>query len=276
MSEKNQNQINTNSKSQQNSFVNSKGWALVTGASAGFGAQIAKVLAKEGYSLLLCARRLERLETLAQEIKTEYGASSICLSFDVGDLKACEKALDSVSNQISNIQVLVNNAGLACGVDKVQDAKISDWDRMIDTNLKGLLYITRQVLPAMIKNNSGYIINIGSVAGRWNYPGGAVYSSTKFAVRAFSESLRMDLMGYKIRVTNIEPGMAETEFSEVRLQDKAQAKSVYAGMTPLSAQDIADTVLWCIQRPLHVNISELVIFPTDQVGVGPSYVNRKN
>lgn len=150
----------------------------------------------------------------------------------------------------------------------MQDARIADWDEMFDVNVKGLLSLTRGLLPFMIRNKSGHIVNLGSVAGRWTYPGGAVYCATKFAVRALSEGLRMDLVGTGIRVTNIEPGMVNTEFSKVRFGDQAAADKVYAGMTPLSAQDVAESILWCVQRPAHVNIQEIVIYPTDQAAIG--------
>jgi NADP-dependent 3-hydroxy acid dehydrogenase YdfG len=155
----------------------------------------------------------------------------------------------------------------------MQDADVNDWEEMIDTNIKGLLYMTRGVVGFMITKKSGHIVNLGSVAGRWTYPGGGVYCATKFAVRALSEGLRLDLIGTPIRVTNIEPGMVQTEFSLVRLGDQRKADQVYDKMTPLSAQDLAETILWCVQRPAHVNIQELVIFPTDQAGVG--FVNRR-
>ena len=250
-------------------------WALITGASAGFGKAIAQKLASEGVHLLICGRRAERLNTLKQDLEAKFSVQVVPLVFDISNSEESRHALEKNTHYLSHIEILVNNAGLAKGVETFQEGKISDWEVMIDTNLKGLLYVTRAVLPYMINKKNGHIINIGSVAGRWTYPGGAVYSATKFAVRAINDSIRMDLMGTGIRVTNIEPGMAETEFSEVRLGDSEKAKSVYRGMTPLSPEDIAETVSWCLSRPAHVNIQELVIFPTDQAGVGPSYTYRR-
>jgi 3-hydroxy acid dehydrogenase/malonic semialdehyde reductase len=249
-------------------------WALVTGASAGFGQAIAHKLAEDQFNVILTGRRSERLNDIAQKISSQYKVQTKVLSFDISDYQACEAKMTEIKNLMSKIEILVNNAGLALGVDKIQDGKISDWEEMIDTNIKGLLYMTRLVLPHMLEKNSGHIVNIGSVAGRWTYPGGAVYSATKFAVRAISESIRMDTLGKKVRVTNIEPGMAETDFSLVRLGDQAKAKKVYEGMSPLTPDDIAETVSWCVKRPKHVNIAELVIYPTDQVGVGAAYLHR--
>ena len=249
-------------------------WAVVTGASAGFGKAIAEKLGQEGMNLILTGRRVERLQELAKKIAQDSQVEVRVLCFDVSKYDQCAAKFEEIKSLIPKVAVLVNNAGLALGTDKIQDGKIADWEVMIDTNIKGLLYMTRLVLPHMLEKNSGHIVNIGSVAGRWTYPGGAVYSATKFAVRAISDSIRMDIMGKNIRVTNIEPGMAETEFSQVRLADLEKAKNVYRGMTPLQANDIAETVAWCVQRPQHVNIAELVIYPTDQVGVGPAYVAK--
>lgn len=250
-------------------------WALITGASAGFGKSIAEHLAAKGVNVVVTARREDRLTELCRDLATRFGVEALPLAFDISNRTEVEKAFSTHPEVIQKISLLVNNAGLARGVEAVQDAKLDDWDAMIDTNVKGLLYVTRLVLPSLLKNGAGHIVNIGSVAGRWTYPGGAVYSATKFAVRALSDSLRMDLMGKNIRVSNIEPGMAETEFSEVRLGDSEKAKAIYRGMTPLKPEDIAETVLWCLDRPAHVNIQEVVVFPTDQVGVGPSYTYRR-
>lgn len=241
-----------------------KKWAFITGATAGFGAATARRLATEGYGLILGGRRLDRLEALQNELKTETRLAP----FDIRDRKAVEKFCMAKTDWLKDVSVLVNNAGLALGSDKVQDGDLSDWDTMIDTNVKGLLYLTRQVLPHMVAANRGDIINIGSVAGRWLYQGGAVYCATKHAVRAITEGLRMDLIGKPIRVANIEPGMAETEFSVVRFASKEKADAVYQGMTPLRAEDIAETIAWILARPAHVNIQEIVIFPTDQPAVG--------
>jgi len=250
--------------------------ALITGATAGFGLATAELLAEHGCHLILTGRRQDRLEKAAERLQKAHGVRVTPLCFDLSDRQETEQALASIESTVKDLSILVNNAGLALGTDPVHTAQIEHWETMIDTNLKGLLYMTRLCLPHLLANGRGHIVNLGSVAGRWTYPGGAVYSATKFAVRAFSDSLRLDLQGKNIRVTNIEPGMAETEFSQVRFQgDRAKASAVYDGMTPLSARDIAETIVWCLSRPAHVNIQEMVIFPTDQAAVGPSYTHRK-
>ncbi|MCE3011071.1 MAG: SDR family NAD(P)-dependent oxidoreductase [Proteobacteria bacterium] len=243
-------------------------WALVTGASAGIGQATAKLLWQQGYSLILTARRKERLQQFEKALKAERPHQEVVLgTFDISERTQVESFCRIQDSVLSKLEVLVNNAGLARGVEKVPEARLDDWDQMIDTNIKGLFYLTRFISEKMLKNKAGIIVNLGSVAGRWTYPGGAVYCATKHAVKAFSEGLRMDLLGTGVRVVNIEPGMVETEFSQVRLQDDAKGKAVYAGMKPLTAEDIAETILWTIQRPKHVNIQELVIFPTDQASV---------
>jgi len=249
--------------------------ALITGATSGFGLATAELLAAEGCHLLITGRRTDRLQETTERLRRTYGVQVHPLAFDVTDRKAVEQILSGAQDKLCDLTVLVNNAGLALGAEPVASGRIEDWETMIDTNVKGLLYVTRFCLPLLLARGHGHIVNIGSVAGRWTYPGGAVYSATKFAVRALSDSLRLDLMGKNIRVTNIEPGMAETEFSDVRFKgDKSKANAVYAGVTPLSAKDVAETIVWCLSRPQHVNIQELVIFPTDQAGVGPSYTFR--
>lgn len=250
-------------------------WALITGATAGIGEACAIRLAQQGANLLLTGRREERLATLQKRLADEYGISVKGLAFDIKNREDTERALDGVRPEISQLEILINNAGLALGTEALQLASIDDFETMIDTNVKGLLYVTKFCLPFMVKRGHGHIVNLGSVAGRWVYPGGGVYCATKFAVRALSEGMRLDLLGTNIRVTNIEPGMVETEFSEVRFRgDKAKAKAVYQGLQPLKPEDIADAIVWCLQRPPHVNIQEMVIFPTDQAGVGP-YVHRR-
>ncbi len=238
------------------------GTALITGASSGIGEATARVLAARGYAVVLVGRRRDRLEKLAGELGARFYACDIR-----SDLK-------ELVNQCGDVNILINNAGLALGTQKVFEAKASDWDQMIDTNIKALFEITRQFLPQLLKLPSAHIINIGSVAGRYVYPGGAVYCATKFAVRAFTEGLRLDLLGSPVRVTNIEPGMVETEFSQVRLGDLEKAREVYEGMTPLKASDIADTILWVLERPQRVCVQELMIYPTDQAA--PGQVSRKN
>lgn len=248
-------------------------WAMITGASAGIGWATAKALAKAQHNLILVARRQERLEALAKEIQSTSKTECKVVCLDVTEASAVDAFFQKESGLLEKVEVLVNNAGLAKGTDKFQDSKLSDWETMIDTNIKGLLYFSRGMLPLMIKKNSGHIINIGSVAGRWIYPGGAVYCASKFAVRALSEGMRMDLIGTALRVSNVEPGMVETEFSKVRFEDEKKAQAVYKGMQPLRPEDIADCVVWCLQRPAHVNIQELVVFPVDQPAVGQVHRN---
>ncbi len=238
-------------------------WALVTGATAGIGYAIAENLAKRSINLYITGRRKDRLDKMREHFQKEYGIVVQELNYDIQSFEESEKAL----SDIQELDILVNNAGLALGTEKFDEGHVNDWDQMIDTNVKGLLYTTRLLMPA-IKHKKGYIINLGSVAGRYVYPGGAVYNASKFAVRAISEGLRMDLLGTGIRVTNIEQGMVETEFSVVRFKDdKEKADQVYQGLKPLTAEDIAQTVMWCIDQPKHVNVQELVIYPTDQASV---------
>lgn len=242
--------------------------ALITGASAGIGEATAFVLAERGYNLILVARREDRLKNISDEIQKLFQVRVDTLVCDVKNREQINSLVKENKKLFSEITVLINSAGLASGVDAMPEAKLEDWDEMIDTNVKGLLYWTRMILPFMLEKNSGHIVNLGSVAGHWVYPGGGVYCATKFAVRAISEGLRMDLKGSPVRVTNIEPGMVETEFSLVRLKDSEKAKAVYQGMQALKAKDIAECILWSIERPPHVNIQELVVFPTDQAAVG--------
>lgn len=249
-------------------------WALVTGATAGIGWATAEALAAAGFHILALGRREERLRELKVDLLKKNPQIQVKgVVVDVTQKTQVDEFIRAHAGLLPRVEVLVNNAGLAKGIEKMQDADVNDWEEMIDTNIKGLLYMTRGVVGFMIAKKSGHIVNLGSVAGRWTYPGGGVYCATKFAVRALSEGLRLDLIGTPIRVTNIEPGMVQTEFSLVRLGDQNKADQVYDKMTPLSAQDLAETILWCVQRPAHVNIQELVIFPTDQAGVG--FVNRR-
>ncbi len=244
-----------------------KKWALITGATSGIGWATAEAFAKQGISILATGRRQDRLQELKKYL-AKYPIEVSTAAFDVSDRFEVSEFLKEYTSTLEQVEVLVNNAGLAKGVEKMQDAHLDDWEVMIDTNIKGLLFMTRALVPLMLKKNKGHIVNLGSVAGRWTYPGGGVYCATKFAVRALSEGLRMDLLGTQIRVTNIEPGMVSTEFSMVRFEDQAKADKVYEGMKPLSAEDIAETIAWCVARPAHVNIQELVIYPTDQAHVG--------
>jgi 3-hydroxy acid dehydrogenase / malonic semialdehyde reductase len=241
----------------------SKKWAVITGASSGIGLATARLLSNS-WNLVLIARRQDRLAELVTELPTEC----LPLPMDVQNHQEVAQLIKAHEDVFSQVELLVNNAGLAKGIEKMQDANVEDWQTMMNTNVMGLLYLTREVLPKMLKNKKGLIVNVGSVAGRWVYPGGAVYCASKFAVRAISEGLRMDLLGTPIRVTNIEPGLVETEFSKVRLQNDLKARAVYQGVDCLQPEDIAETILWCVDRPAHVNIQELVIFPTDQAAVG--------
>ena len=241
--------------------------ALITGATAGIGQSTALLMAKNGYDLIITGRRSQKLEELSNQIQENYSVSCLALSFDISDREQCESVFKEHEKSLSQISILINNAGLARGVAPMDEAPLDDWDEMIDTNIKGLLYITRLSLPHLKNNQPSHIINIGSVAGRWVYPGGGVYCATKHSVRAITEGLRMDLNGEDIRVTNISPGLVETEFSQVRLRDNEKAKQVYQGLSPLTGDDIADCILWSLQRPKHVNIQEMVVYPTAQASV---------
>jgi NADP-dependent 3-hydroxy acid dehydrogenase YdfG len=243
--------------------------AFITGATSGIGRAVASALAAQGCHLVLTGRREDRLATIAKELGQQ--TKVLTLNFDVRDRRAGAALLEKHSGHLKSVDILVNNAGLAMGTDKVFEAKDEDFDTMIDTNIRALLWITRWFVPGFVARGSGDVINLGSVAGRWVYPGGGIYCATKHAVRAISEGLRMDLLGTGVRVMNIEPGLVETEFSEVRLKDKTRAKTVYKDTRPLMAEDIANAILWTLTQPRHVNIQELVIFPTDQAAVGQVY-----
>lgn len=238
---------------------------FITGASSGIGAACAKRFAAASAKLLLCARRIDKVNTLAGTLQQQYDSETYTFELDVCQHNAVIDRLQTLPEAWQSIDILVNNAGLAAGLDTIQEGNVADWEQMIDTNVKGLLYVTKHVLPNMIKRNTGHIINIGSVAGHTVYPKGAVYCATKFAVNALSSGLRMDLFGTKIRVTSVDPGAVETDFSLVRFKgDAKRAAAVYEGMQPLSAEDIADAVFYCATRPPHVNVSEMIIMPTAQ------------
>ena len=236
---------------------------MITGATSGFGEACARLFSKMGWKLILTGRRQARLELLQEELG---GVDNVhCCCFDISDRQAVENAFQSLPEAFSNIDILLNNAGLALGLEPADKTDLDDWDQMVDTNIKGLMYCTRTVLPMMKQQGQGYIINIGSIAGNWPYPGGNVYCASKAFVRQFSLALRADLLGSGIRVTNIEPGNAETEFSDVRFsQDKQRADKVYQNTVALTAQDIADTVFWLANTPDHVNVTTMEIMPTDQ------------
>jgi NADP-dependent 3-hydroxy acid dehydrogenase YdfG len=240
-------------------------FAFITGATSGFGEATARVLSQNGYSLILMARRQDRLEKLKGELSSEK-CKVIIIQTDVRNENDVLTSVNSLPNEVkSNIHILVNNAGLAVGRGPIESGITDDWERMIDTNIKGLLYVTKAVVPFLIANKSGHIVNIASIAGKEVYPGGNVYCATKHAVDALSRSMRIDLVQYGIKVTNIAPGAAETEFSIVRYKgDSETANSVYNGYEPLVAQDIAETILFVVTRPAHVTINDLTIMPTAQ------------
>ncbi|HEX8392427.1 MAG TPA: SDR family NAD(P)-dependent oxidoreductase [Longimicrobium sp.] len=241
------------------------GTVLVTGATAGIGEACAHAFAAAGARLVLTGRREERLRVVANDLRAAHGTESHVVALDVRDREAVLATLSSLPGEFGAVEVLVNNAGLGRGMDKLFAGDPDGWDEMVDTNVKGLLYATRAVTPGMVERGRGHVINIGSVAGHEVYPGGAVYCATKHAVGAITRGLRMDLLGTGVRVSTVDPGMVETEFSVVRFGgDRERADSVYRGMTPLVAADIADTVLWVATRPAHVNIDEIIIKPTDQ------------
>ncbi len=237
----------------------------ITGASSGIGAATAEAFAGLGARLLLVARRRERLEQKRETLLRSGAADIHTVGLDVRDSSAVAATFLSLPDSWRDIAVLVNNAGLSRGLDPLQEGKIDDWDEMVDTNVKGLLYVTRAVVPGMVARNNGHIVNLGSTAGRMTYPKGAVYCATKAAERAITEGLREDLLGTPVRVTTVDPGMVETEFSEVRFRgDKGRAAKVYEGVTPLRPSDVADAIVFAVTRPAHVNIGEILITPTAQ------------
>lgn len=238
---------------------------LITGASAGIGAACAKAFAQQGAKLILNARREERINNLSASLTKKYGTQIKKMILDIRDHSMIKESFNSLPDKWKKVDILINNAGLAKGTDKIQDASVEEWEEVIDTNIKGLLYITREVLPHMIKRERGHIINLGSVAGREVYIGGNVYCATKFAVNAISKAIRADCLDKKIKVSSVDPGMVETEFSIVRFHgDKEKAKKVYEGLQPLTPEDIADAVLYCATRPPHVNINEILLTPLAQ------------
>lgn len=240
---------------------------LVTGASSGIGEACAHVFAEAGCKLILAARRGDRLESLAQRLKSQHGTECLCLTLDVRDRSKVFMTIETLPTEWQKIDILVNNAGLSRGLDKLYEGKLDDWEEMIDTNVKGLLYVSRAVVPGMVERKRGHVINIGSIAGHQTYPNGNVYCGTKAAVRAISEGLKQDLLGTPVRVSAVDPGLVETEFSDVRFHgDTERAKGVYATTVPLQAIDIAEVILFCATRPAHVNLSEALVLPTAQSG----------
>jgi 3-hydroxy acid dehydrogenase/malonic semialdehyde reductase len=249
-------------------------WAMVTGATSGFGEATARRLAAEGCHVAVTGRRRDRLERVASEIASRHRVEVLPLEFDVRDRASVERALRSAASLLDRLDILVNNAGLALALEPLQAGDPDDWDQMIDTNVKGLLYVTRAVLPGMVARRRGHVVQIGSVAGHEVYAGGAVYAATKFAVRAISDAIRYDVLGTGVRVTNVEPGLAETEFSIVRFKgDRARAAAVYEGVEPLRAEDIADAVAWAVTRPAHVDVQSILLMPTDQAS--PHALHRR-
>ncbi|PKK82020.1 MAG: NAD(P)-dependent oxidoreductase [candidate division Zixibacteria bacterium HGW-Zixibacteria-1] len=247
---------------------------FVTGASSGIGYACAKTFAQAGARLILAARRIDKLQKLADSQAKKHQTESYLIELDVRDQKQVEQKINALPAKWKKIEILVNNAGLSRGLSKIYQGELSDWEEMIDTNIKGLLYVSRVVIPGMVERRKGHVINIGSIAGRQVYPGGNVYCATKFAVDALTQGMQIDLVDTPVRVSTVDPGMVETEFSLVRFHgDTDRAATVYKGVTPLTGDDIADAVLWVATRPQHVNIHQVLIMPTDQAAA--TVVNRK-
>nr|MBN2276934.1 SDR family NAD(P)-dependent oxidoreductase [candidate division Zixibacteria bacterium] len=247
---------------------------LITGASAGIGRACAETFAREGARLILAARRIKKLETLALSLKKKYQTAYHLLELDVRHQPDVTQAIDNLPAAWEKIDILINNAGLSRGLGKIHEAELIDWEEMIDTNIKGFLYVSRAVIPGMVQRKKGQVINIGSIAGHEVYPGGNVYCATKHAVDALTRGMQMDLIDSQVRISSVDPGMVETEFSLVRFRgDKERAKKVYTGLKHLTGADVAEAVLFCATRPPHVNINQLRILPTDQASA--LITNRK-
>lgn len=245
---------------------------MITGATAGFGKATALKFAGNGYDIIITGRRKERLNELEKELLSHGNIKVLSLNFDVRNREDVADIISNLPEEWKTIEILVNNAGLAVGMDHIDSGNIDDWERMIDTNIKGLLYVTRAVTPLMVSRNMGHIFNIGSIAGKENYEYGNVYCASKSAVDSLSRSMRIDLLKNNIKVTNIAPGMAETEFSLVRFKgDRDRADAVYKGIEPLTGQDIADVIYFCATLPAHVCINDIIITPTQQAGVNHNY-----
>jgi 3-hydroxy acid dehydrogenase / malonic semialdehyde reductase len=248
---------------------------MITGASAGIGEACAETFAEAGANLIIMARRKTKLNKLAEELKLKNGTETINLDCDVRSYKTLENNINSLSEQWKEIDVLINNAGLSRGLDKIQDGVLENWEEMIDTNIKGLLYVSRLVIPLMVARGTGTVINIGSLAGRDIYPAGNVYCATKHAVKALSKAMTIDLNGTGVRVTNLDPGLVETEFSLVRFRgDKERADKFYQGYKPLVGADIAKAALFCAMLPQHVCVQDMLVTPTDQATT--TIINKKN
>lgn len=239
--------------------------AFITGASSGIGEATARIFAENGSNLILLARRIERLRQLSDELKKEYKIETYIIGADIRNFDNLQEEFDKIPQGFRDISILVNNAGLARGLEKIYQGDVQDWEEMIDTNIKGLLYVTKLVAPIFLQKNSGHIVNIASLAGRAVYPNGNVYCATKYAVKALSEAMIIDFNGTNIRVTNVDPGLVETEFSEVRFHgDKERAKQVYLGYKPLTGFDIANIILFCVTLPDHVMVQDILVTPTAQ------------
>jgi len=238
--------------------------ALITGATSGIGKSTAYKFAENNYNLIITGRRKERLEKISKDLEKQYGIKVLPLAFDIRVFDEVKKAIESLPEGWKTIDVLINNAGLAAGLETIQEGKLDNWERMIDTNIKGLLYISKMIMPLMINRNKGHIINIGSIAGKEVYPKGNVYCATKHAVDALTKAMRIDLLPHNIKVTQIAPGAVETEFSIVRLGDEKAAEKVYEGYEPLHPEDIAEVCYYVTTTPDHVNINDLLIMPTAQ------------
>ncbi len=248
---------------------------LITGATSGIGKACAEKFAAAGHNLIITGRRRDRLEELRSFLQTTFSIAVLHLCFDVQDREAVADAIAHLPVEWNKIEILINNAGLALGRDSFEDADLDDWDTMLNTNVHGLLYVSKAVIPLMIKNNKGHIVNMGSVAGKEVYEKGNVYCASKFAVDAINRAMRIDLLKYRIKVTGIHPGAVETEFSEVRFKgDQDKAGAAYDGLVPLTADDIADSILYCCQLPAHVCINELVITCTQQAGTHYFHKNK--
>ena len=249
---------------------------FITGASSGIGKACSELFAKERANLILAARRLDRVKSLAKKLEKDNKIKTKCVKLDVRDFDQVNEVIKSLGNNWKKIDILINNAGLSRGLDKIYEGKKEDWDEMIDTNIKGLAYVTRHVVPLMVKRKKGHIINIGSTAGHEVYPNGNIYAATKFAVKALSQSMRLDVLDKGIKVTSIDPGMVETEFSLVRFRgDKERAKNVYKGLKPLSPKDVAEAVLFCATRPTDVNINQIILTPLAQASSTQVYRKEK-
>jgi serine 3-dehydrogenase len=249
--------------------------ALVTGASSGIGQATAEALAAEGARLILAARRMERLEELAARLKAEHGTEALLIQLDVRDRAAVAERLGKLPPEWAAVDILVNNAGLSRGLNPLHEGLIDDWDEMVDTNVKGLLYVTRAILPGMVERGRGHVVHVGSVAGRDPYAGGAVYCGAKAAVAMIGRAMKIDVLEHGIRVTTVEPGLVETEFSLVRFHgDAERAKKPYQGLQPLTPEDVADAIVWAVTRPPHVNVQDMLLLATAQATA--TLVHRKS